>query len=66
MNEKKEPAFVTPEGFLHKYFQNCRKCKTNLEAYELTETEYATKFGVNKYSSYDSFRIIKNRKFKQN
>lgn len=58
--------FVTAIGFMERYFQNLKKCRTCIEAYELTEDEYKEKYGINKYSSFDSFRQIKNRKFKQN
>jgi len=32
------------------------------EAYEKTEQEYESNFGKRRYSSYDSFRVTKNRK----
>lgn len=61
----KDP-FVTTRGFINRYMNNLKKCRTNEEAYELTEQEYKSEYGIQKYSSYDSFRVVKNRKFKRN
>ena len=57
---------VTTEGFINRYFENLKVSKTNVEAYEKTAEEYRKAFGIDKYSGYDSFRQIKNRKFKRN
>lgn len=34
-------------------------------AYEKTEEEYFTKFGTNRFSSYESFRVMKHRRTKK-
>ena len=36
-----------------------------MEAYEKTEEEYQEYFGKTRYSSYDSFRVVMQRKMKQ-
>ena len=48
-------------GFYRRYLHNIRLKSTYMEAYQLTEGEYIETFGRKRYSSYDSFRIIKNR-----
>ena len=49
-------------GFYRRYLHNVKLTSTYMEAYQLTEDEYVEIFGKKRYSSYDSFRIIKNRK----
>jgi len=61
---------VTPEalqlmrldGFIAAFYKNCATAATDKEAYELTEMQYKEFFGNTRYSSYDSFRTVKNRK----
>lgn len=65
MTDTTEPLFTTG-GFIKRYMMNLKKCRTNEEAYEKTEEEFQKEFGVSKYSSYDSFRVVKNRRFKKN
>ena len=48
-------------GFYRRYLYNIKLTSTYMEAYQLTEDEYVEIFGKKRYSSYDSFRIIKNR-----
>mgnify|MGYP001420055527 CR=1 FL=1 len=48
-------------GFYRRYLYNVRLTPTYIKAYQLTENEYIETFGKKRYSSYDSFRIIKNR-----
>ena len=48
-------------GFYTRYLHNVKLTSTYIEAYQLTEDEYVKTFGKNRYSSYNSFRIIKNR-----
>ena len=48
-------------GFYRRYLHNVKITKTYMKAYQLTEDEYVVTFGKKRYSSYDSFRIIKNR-----
>ena len=48
-------------GFYRRYLHNVKLTSTYIKAYQLTENEYVETFGKRRYSSYDSFRIIKNR-----
>ena len=48
-------------GFYRRYLYNVKLTSTYIKAYQLTENEYVETFGKRRYSSYDSFRIIKNR-----
>jgi len=48
-------------GFYRRYLHNVKFTSTYVKAYQLTENEYVETFGKRRYSSYDSFRIIKNR-----
>jgi len=48
-------------GFYKRYLYNVKLTPTYTKAYQLTEDEYVETFGKKRYSSYDSFRIIKNR-----
>lgn len=51
----------TTSGFISRYMQHLSHCETQLEAYEMTESEHAAIFKRRKYSGYDSFRKVKNR-----
>ena len=52
-------------GFYKRYLYNVKLTPTYIKAYQLTENEYVETFGKKRYSSYDSFRIIKNRIMKK-
>ena len=52
-------------GFYRRYLHNVKVTSTYFKAYQLTENEYVETFGKKRYSSYDSFRIIKNRIIKK-
>ncbi len=52
---------VRNQGFYKRYLINIKRTATYTAAYQLTEDEYVGIFGKKRYSSYDSFRIIKNR-----
>ena len=52
-------------GFYRRYLHNVKVTSTYIKAYQLTESEYVETFGKKRYSSYDSFRIIKNRIIKK-
>jgi hypothetical protein len=52
-------------GFYRRYLHNVKLTSTYIKAYQLTENEYVETFGKKRYSSYDSFRIIKNRIIKR-
>ena len=49
-------------GFYRRYLHNVHLTPTYAKAYQLTEDEYVETFGRKRYSSYDSFRIIRNRR----
>lgn len=55
-------ALLSASGFERKFHKNCSFSKTYEDAYELTEKEFEFNFGKRRYSSYDSFRVTKNRK----
>ena len=52
-------------GFYRRYLHNVKLTSTYIRAYQLTENEYVETFGKKRYSSYDSFRIVKNRIIKK-
>jgi hypothetical protein len=52
---------IRREGFERRYLFNVSKTKTYIEAYKKTEDEYIATFGKRRYSSYDSFRNVRNR-----
>lgn len=54
----------TAQGFEKSYYTNLRVCKTQTDAYEMTETEYVNLFGQRKYSNYNSFRNVINRRIR--
>jgi len=56
---------IRTAGFYKRYLHNIKLTKTYIKAYQLTEDEYVETFGKKRYSSYDSFRIIKNRIIKK-
>ena len=56
---------LTPKGFIEYYYKICLEYNTNIEAYEATEKLYYKWFGKNRYSNYESFRIVKNRNLKK-
>ena len=59
-------ALLSPAGFEKRFHKNCQVVKKYEDAYELTEQEYEEHFGKRRYSSYDSFRVTKNRKNRNN
>lgn len=56
----------TPEGYLKRYLQHLNDDITQSQAYEKVENEYREIFKRNRYASFESFRQVKNRRFKQN
>lgn len=54
------------EGFEKRYFEYLEICRTASEAFKKANDDYFRIFGHDKYSSYDSFRIVRNRKMKKN
>tara|TARA_R100000656_G_scaffold81756_1_gene59804 strand:+ start:3251 stop:3463 length:213 start_codon:yes stop_codon:yes gene_type:complete len=58
-------TLLSPDGFEKKFHFYCSETKTYAEAYEKTEQEYEAAFGKRKYSGYDSFRVVKNKRLKK-
>lgn len=54
----------TTEGFINLFFLMCQEYPTQEKAYDACERQYSSYFGKPKYSSFESFRQIKNRHFK--
>jgi hypothetical protein len=65
-NDFNPASMIKVEGFISRYFYNLKKYKTNEQAYQATAEEYRKAFGHDKYSGYESFRKVKNRKLKSN
>lgn len=57
-------ALLSPAGFEKRFHYYCKEAPSYEQAYEKTEKEYEQNFGKRRYSSYDSFRVTKNRKNK--
>ncbi len=55
---------LSPKGFKDRFHSYCRSEKTYLKAYEKTEEDFEQYFGKRRYASYDSFRVVMNRKKK--
>lgn len=56
----------TADGFTNRWYALLRIYRTHAEAYEAVENEYSEIFGRRRYSCFDSFRIVRNRKIKKN
>lgn len=54
----------TTEGFIDAFWQMANQYDTQEAAYEALETEYRTIFGRRKYSYFNSFRVVRDRKVK--
>ena len=52
-------------GFIDAFFDSTKTHRTFEEAYNAIEIEYESYFGITKYSSYDSFRKIRDRQKKR-
>lgn len=52
---------ATPEGFVERFYLMCQEYATYTEAYEATERQYIANYGQRKYSSYNSFRTVRDR-----
>ena len=52
---------MDPHKFNQRYEKYAQECRTYEEAYQQTERDYRRIFGVNKYASYDSFRVVRSR-----
>lgn len=56
----------TQKGYIRRYLHHLNDNTTQAQAYEKVESEYREIFKQNRYSSFESFRQIKNRSLKQN
>ena len=65
MSTTRVKQLITFNGYLQVFYENCRITKTCFEAWEKTEQEYAQIFGQNRYSCYESFRVVRERKLKK-
>lgn len=56
---------LNPSGFNALFEKNLRDLKgTHVQAYEKTEEQFKESFGRSKYSDYNSFRNVRNRKIR--
>lgn len=56
----------TPDGFNKRFEHYLKTSDTQSDAYMKAEQDHASLFGTEMYSSYDSFRVCRNRKMKIN
>tara|TARA_B100000809_G_scaffold71197_1_gene68816 strand:+ start:290 stop:535 length:246 start_codon:yes stop_codon:yes gene_type:complete len=56
---------ATPAAFLKYYYKILPKCKSQKAAFDIVNLLYYLLFDEEKYSSFDSFRSVKNRHFKK-
>lgn len=61
---KRMRELAQPNGFSELYFKKLVSANSAEAAYILTEQEYEEYFGRRKYSSFDSFRVVHNKKLK--
>ena len=57
---------LTEHGFDDRYHYFCKNSNTYIDAYNKTEIEFQSYFDLNKYASYDSFRVSHNKRIKTN
>ena len=66
---KKEKEIIckiaTSSGFYQYYFEQINFYKTNVECFESVNDLYFKYFGEYKYSSYNSFRTLRNKQLKK-
>lgn len=55
----------TTSGFFNAYFKQLKTASTNDEAFNVINEQYYSLFGRYRYSSYDTFRKVKNRNIKK-
>lgn len=59
-------SLLSPAGFEKRFHKNCQIINNYRMAYEMTEKTYQENFGKRRYASYDSFRVTKNKKIRNN
>lgn len=52
---------ITPNGFNDVFESFLPECESKIEAYYKTEEIYKKEVGDTKYSSYNSFRVVRER-----
>lgn len=58
-------GMLSANGYVDRFYAHCKTCATDKEAYEKTEAEFRTHFNQKKYSSYDSFRVVRDRQLRK-
>ena len=58
-------TLLTKEGYFKRFFELLDIWPTHYDAYVMLEAELHEKYGLEKYSSYESFRVMKHRFHKQ-
>jgi hypothetical protein len=48
-------------GYFERFFELLQENTTSLQAYEALEREYYDVFGENRYSSYETFKVMRRR-----
>lgn len=63
MDQLNKNDLLTQEGYFDRFFEIIadKNVGSYREAYELLEAEHYQAFNQNRYNSYDSFRVMKNR-----
>lgn len=56
---------VSPEGFNDLVFSYMQKNRTQKQAYLLAENEYYSIFKTNRYSSWNSYRVTRDKMLKK-
>lgn len=65
MVTERELFMLKFEGFNAVFEEYLSKCGSKAKAYRMTEAEYCSSFKENRYSSYESFRVSRERLFKK-
>ncbi len=55
---------VSIEGFIDAFWKEVKNHRTQQEAYEAVESEYEGIFGQRRYSHFNSFRVVRDRRCK--
>ena len=55
---------VKTSDYFQRFFELLKMHETNAKAYEALEDEYQERYGKPKYSSHESFRVMKTRWWK--
>jgi len=56
---------LTTSGFDQEFFKNLATCKTKKEAYDKTEELYQSFFKKRRYSSFESYRVVRDARITQ-